>query len=343
MHSLFLILCTLVCSSFTFTTIAPQITRRDLFDTIAGVATSATALIFLNPTSSFALGEETSSPMSLFAEFGTSSTKIEQKSGPTKASQLVPKGENGVDPNLRSNYYYPTAKKRYLPRIKLASDGIPLAAARVGEEDWEGVNRFVNITGSAVLPMRLYSSSLSGGGTNVKVASAKDLEVSSKNFERAQKCFAQTVLKKDRASTSQALEQLSKAMQCYREKAGLLGPEGGGDIPSIDEIRRSACRVQGRTFEKKVTERDSRLKDATIREGYEKIRRKRTGGGGGDGDGDGDGEEGLTKQDLNSILTNRKNNLQEVKEKDLKKFTNRFGLVDEDGFVDFVSRYNVKL
>jgi hypothetical protein len=38
---------------------------------------------------------------------------------------------------------------------------------------------------------------------------------------------------------------------------------GGGDIPSVDEIRRSACRVQGRTFEQKIKDRDSRLKQDT--------------------------------------------------------------------------------
>jgi hypothetical protein len=40
----------------------------------------------------------------------------------------------------------------------------------------------------------------------------------------------------------------------------LLFTVGGGDIPSVDEIRRSACRVQGRTFEQKIKDRDSRLK-----------------------------------------------------------------------------------
>ena len=42
----------------------------------------------------------------------------------------------------------------------------------------------------------------------------------------------------------------------------LHSADAGGDIPSVDEIRRSACRVQGRTFEQKVKARDARLEAA---------------------------------------------------------------------------------
>ena len=62
--------------------------------------------------------------------------------------------------------------------------------------------------------------------------------------------------------SSAALEDLSSALLAYRTAGRLLGPDGGGDIPSVDEIRRAACRVQGRTFEKKVLSRDARLKEA---------------------------------------------------------------------------------
>ena len=55
------------------------------------------------------------------------------------------------------------------------------------------------------------------------------------------------------------MEDLSEALMSYRTEGRLLGPDGGGDIPSVDEIRRSACRVQGRTFEEKVKARDARL------------------------------------------------------------------------------------
>ena len=68
--------------------------------------------------------------------------------------------------------------------------------------------------------------------------------------------------KKDQEKSSKALEDLSTALLSYRTAGRLLGPDGGGDIPSVDEIRRSACRVQGRTFEQKIKSRDARLADA---------------------------------------------------------------------------------
>ena len=68
--------------------------------------------------------------------------------------------------------------------------------------------------------------------------------------------------KKDQEKSSKALEDLSTALLSYRTAGRLLGPDGGGDIPSVDEIRRSACRVQGRTFEQKIKSRDARLAEA---------------------------------------------------------------------------------
>ena len=52
---------------------------------------------------------------------------------------------------------------------------------------------------------------------------------------------------------------MSTALLAYRTAGSLLGPDGGGDIPSVEDIRRSACRVQGRSFEKAIKERDARL------------------------------------------------------------------------------------
>ena len=79
------------------------------------------------------------------------------------------------------------------------------------------------------------------------------------DFEKAQKALVKAISKKDREKSSAALEKLSESLFAYRTAGKLLGPDGGGDIPSVDEIRRSACRVQGRTFEKKIKDRDSRV------------------------------------------------------------------------------------
>ena len=83
-------------------------------------------------------------------------------------------------------------------------------------------------------------------------------------FEKAQKSLAKAIKKKDQTASSKALEDLSTNLQAYREAGKLTGPDAGGDIPSVDEIRRSACRVQGRSFEQKVRDRDARLEAAKV-------------------------------------------------------------------------------
>ena len=120
-----------------------------------------------------------------------------------------------------------------------------------------------NIADDTILPMKLYTSSLLGGGTNVKVSFAKDMNKASDDFEKAQKKLVKALQKRNQEKSSQALEELATAMTAYRTAGRLLGPDAGGDIPSVDEIRRSACRVQGRTFEQKIKARDERIKTVT--------------------------------------------------------------------------------
>jgi len=202
----------------------------------------------------------------LLDEFGTDPSKISntpKKEVNREAVVAQSKGESNFEPNLRSNYYYPTNKKRYLPRIKKCNDAIPDAASMIGEENWEAASNFANnVAEDTILPMKLYTSSLLGGGTNVRVSFAKDMTDAAKDFEKAQKSLAKAIIKKDQQKSSAALEDLSSALLVYRTAGRLLGPDGGGDIPSVDEIRRAACRVQGRSFEKKVMNRDARLKEA---------------------------------------------------------------------------------
>lgn len=114
----------------------------------------------------------------LLDEYGTDPTKIQQTSTvEVIGAGTAKKEESVIEPNLRSNYYYPTNKKRYLPRIKRCSDAIPEAADSIGRQDWEAVETFaLKIADDTILPMRLYTSSLTGGGTNVKVSYTKDMK-----------------------------------------------------------------------------------------------------------------------------------------------------------------------
>ena len=225
--------------------------------------TSSSSSFFLS-NAAYAAEEGTSS--SLLEQFGTDPSKITQKIDDSSSRAPViakPKSESIIEPNLRSNYYYPTNKKRYLPRIKKCNDAIPDAAEAIGTGNWDAADEFVNkIADDTILPLKLYTSSLTGGGTNVKVSFTKDMFKAADDFEKAQKELVKAVKKKDQKASSKALEDLSSALSAYRVAGKLTGPDAGGDIPSVDEIRRSACRVQGRTFEQKVKARDARLAEA---------------------------------------------------------------------------------
>ena len=224
--------------------------RRQFFGSVAGSTAAAVAF----PTFANA---------GLLDDYGSDPKSIVQKEAVVDATarKSQPKAQSAIEPNLRSNYYYPTNKKRYLPRIKKCSDAIPEVAQQIGAGDWDSVQEFASkVADDTVLPMKLYTSSLTGSGTNVKVSYAKDMFKAADDFEKNQKLLVKAVTKKDQDSSSSALENMATALLSYRTVGNLLGADGGGDIPSVDEIRRAACRAQGRGFEQKLKERDDRVK-----------------------------------------------------------------------------------
>lgn len=229
-------------------------TQQNCRRTFLTDAASAAAALVLTPSIASA---------SMLDDFGTDPSSIKQKEvEPPKAPPgSKKKDESGIEPNLRSNYYYPTNKVRYLPRIKKCSDAIPIAAENIGQSDWDAVEDFCkNIADDTILPMKLYVSSLVGGGTKVQVTFAKEMTASTKDFEVNQKLLAKAVAKKDPTKASTALEGMATALQAYRTTGNLLGADGGGDIPSVDEIRRAASRTTGRLYGKTVEARDQRVK-----------------------------------------------------------------------------------
>ena len=233
---------------------------------IQSFSSSSTTISFLSLLSLLP-----SSPVSasLLDEYGSDLTILDNEK-PKKGTKAVvelarDKGKpaSNMEPNLRSNYYYPTNKVRYLPRIKKCSDSIPAVAEAIGAEDWDVVQNFASVVADdAILPMKLYVSSLSGGGTNVKVGFSKDMMTAAKAFEKSRADLVKSTDKRDVTKSSAALESMAEAMLAYRTSGRLLGPDGGGDIPSVDEIRRSTKRAGRDMFEAKVKERDARLKAA---------------------------------------------------------------------------------
>mmetsp|Transcript_13615 Transcript_13615/g.13191 ORF Transcript_13615/g.13191 Transcript_13615/m.13191 type:complete len:286 (-) Transcript_13615:335-1192(-) len=250
-----------ISSSFSATRLYVSTQNDDSNTAASGLSRRVAMNLLVSSNIGLLLAGTKASHASLLDEYGSDPSKIQNAQAPSRQAVIAqPKSESSMEPNLRSNYYYPTNKKRYLPRIKKCNDAIPDAAEAIGTENWEAVEDFNNkIAEDTVLPMKLYTSSLSGGGTNVKVAFAKDMMKNSETFEKSQKALGKAIKKKDKSASSTALENMATALLSYRTTGKLLGPDGGGDIPSVDEIRRSACRVQGRSFELKVKERDQRL------------------------------------------------------------------------------------
>lgn len=66
------------------------------------------------------------------------------------------KNEAEIEANLRANYYYPTAKKRYLPRIKRVVDEIDEVEALLARGEWRPVDDFSSgVAKDAVSPMKV--------------------------------------------------------------------------------------------------------------------------------------------------------------------------------------------
>ncbi|GMH54367.1 hypothetical protein TrLO_g6425 [Triparma laevis f. longispina] len=226
--------------------------RRDL---LKSVALAAPVLLPLS-----AMADEPS----LFDQFGTDSKSIKQAPKAVSGEKMmVPKSAGAIDPNLRANYYYPTARKRYLPRIKKASDQISTIPDLIASSSWSEVKDFsVKVADDTVLPMKLYTSSLAGQGLNLKSQTITVMTKSAEDFDKYNKQLSKAADKKDVEKSVVALQKMSVALSDFRTEGKLLGPDGGGDIPSVEDIRRSGCRVQGRSFEKKITDRDEKLKNA---------------------------------------------------------------------------------
>jgi len=85
------------------------------------------------------------------------------------------------------------------------------------------------------------------------------MATAAKRFEKSQAVLVKAVSKQDTAKSSEALEDMAESLLAYRTSGRLLGPDGGGDIPSVDEIRRSTKRFRGEAFEAKIKDRDARV------------------------------------------------------------------------------------
>ena len=137
-------------------------------------------------------------------------------------------------------YYYPTAKKRYLPRITKVTSSIGAVPQQIANGQWEDVEAFAKTADNAVLPLQLYVSSLDGQGLSMSNSYAKLMKKDAMVFEQQYKAFEKAIKKKDKEAALAAVQEMGVAVVDYRQ-AGRLTDEDG-NIPSVDEIKRSTMR-----------------------------------------------------------------------------------------------------
>ncbi|KAA8493188.1 hypothetical protein FVE85_8633 [Porphyridium purpureum] len=155
-----------------------------------------------------------------------------------EAEQKEKSRESQIGSNLRGNYYFNTNKLRYLPRIKLANDEMPALERALANQDWAEASRLVNGSiDDALLPLRLYTSSLSGQGLSLSVSFAKDMAASADVYEANLKKLKTAIKKKDAAKANASYQELNDALQKYRVAAKINTPDGGIGEISIDTPR----------------------------------------------------------------------------------------------------------
>jgi|NOAtaT_6_FD_contig_91_815882_length_1175_multi_3_in_0_out_0_1 hypothetical protein len=219
-------------------------TRRKLFfqATVptAGTSIVATLLLGMEPTCA-------STTTSLLDEFyyGTTTNDASATSTSTTFASSK-KGEEGIDPTLRANYYYPTAKKRYLPRIQLVSNEISsitksMLDGDVGVINWDAASKFADTTAeNAILPLKLYESSLRGQGLSMSNAYAKSMKADAAVFEQKTRELQRAVRDRSVDAALSALTAMNLALTDYRKSGRLM--DDIEEIPSVDDIRRMTMR-----------------------------------------------------------------------------------------------------
>lgn len=161
--------------------------------------------------------------------------KLQAEAEERKAGAVKDKSnETEIESNLRGQYYFPTARKRYLPRVKLAWESIPDAESAARVSEWRIVTDFSSgVLSDAVLPMKLYASALSGGGLNISSRFIEGMVKQAETYENSVKRLTNAAKKKEISLALTTLSDMKGAIQRYRELGHLNAPDFGiGEIPT---------------------------------------------------------------------------------------------------------------
>lgn len=196
------------------------------------------------PLAALVLGSKEAFASSLLEDFGTDFKNFDVKKAPEVKPTLEgnAKGQSSIDPTLKGSYYYPTAKKRYVPRIMKVSESLAAIPDLIDSSEWDSVSDFANrVADDAILPMKLYQSSLDGQGLNMKNDYVPIMKDKANLYELKTRDLQKAAKAKNRDKAMVALNGMSEAMTDYRV-AGRLRDEDG-NIPSIEQMRRDSMRA----------------------------------------------------------------------------------------------------
>lgn len=143
-----------------------------------------------------------------------------------------------IESSLRGQYYYPTARKRYLPRVKVAWETINFAEEAAKNQKWSDVSSMsAGDLSDAILPMKLYASSLAGGGLSINAKFIENMNFQTDRYEKALKQLSKAAKQKQTSVALNNLTDMKSAIQKYREYGRLQAPDFGiGEIPSDTRV-----------------------------------------------------------------------------------------------------------
>lgn len=138
-----------------------------------------------------------------------------------------------LEANLRASYYYPAARKRYLPRVKRALDLLPVTDNLVTAGDWSEASALATgALADAVLPMQLYASSLAGQGLSLAPRFVQRMDDAASTYNEACTKLQKACKKRDSTIARENVKTMLAAVQRYRVEGRLESDDFGiGEVP----------------------------------------------------------------------------------------------------------------
>ncbi len=143
-----------------------------------------------------------------------------------------------LEANLRASYYYPAARKRYLPRVKRALELLPVTDDLVSAGDWgQATTLATGALADAVLPMQLYASSLAGQGLSLAPRFVQRMDAAAATYNDACTKLQKACKKRDSAIARESVRSMLASVRTYRAEGRLEAPDFGiGEVPADTRV-----------------------------------------------------------------------------------------------------------